>query len=127
MDRADVFAALVERGATKAVVEFSGGNDEGGADRIVLFDGDEDIGTVEQYFSFVYHRDESGAWASRPLTDSERREDELAETLAAPVYDEYSGFAGDFSVSGVVEWDAEAGTVSMSGEESEYVPFEWEL
>lgn len=124
MDRGEVFEALAERGATKAVVEFSGGNDEGGADGIVLYDGDEETGTVEQYFGFVYHRGENGGWTSRPLTDAERREDELAEALAAPVYDEYSGFAGDFSVSGVVEWDVEAKTVTMSGEESEYVTFE---
>lgn len=47
--------------------------------------------------------------------------------MEGPIYEEYGGFAGDFSVSGRVTWDAETGTVSMSGEESEYVPFEKEF
>lgn len=62
-----------------------------------------------------------------PLTGRQESDTVLAAALAAPVYDEYSGFAGDFSVSGHVVWDAKKRTVKMDGSETEYVPFEKSL
>lgn len=47
--------------------------------------------------------------------------------METPVYEEFGTFAGDFSVGGRVTWDAEERTVTMSGEESQYVPFEKEF
>jgi len=48
MDNAEVFRRIRERGAVRAVVEFSGGNDEGGAESIALYDGEgREVGKVE--------------------------------------------------------------------------------
>lgn len=128
MDNVEVFERLRERGAARAVVEFSGGNDEGGADGIVLYDGEgERIGEVDGHHSGGYWDPEKGRFVEVSPTPEQRVETELAEALEGPVYEEYGGFAGDFSVGGRVTWDAETGAVSMSGEESEYVPFDKEL
>jgi hypothetical protein len=128
MDNAEVFKKIRERGAIRAVVEFSGGNDEGGADNIVLYDREgEMVGGVDGHYAGCYWDHEKGRFAESSLTPEQRIETELAEALEGPVYEEYGSFAGDFSVSGRVTWDAEKGTVTMSGEESEYVPFEKEF
>lgn len=48
VERAEVFEKLRGLGAARAVVEFSGGNGEGGAEGIVLYDaGGEPIGEVD--------------------------------------------------------------------------------
>lgn len=128
MDRAEVFERLRERGAARAVVEFSGGNDEGGAEGIVLYDAAGDaVGEVDNGALGSRWDPEMGRFVEVAATPERRLEEELAEALEAPIYEEYSSFAGDFSVGGRVTWDAEKGTVTMSGEESRYVPFEKEF
>jgi hypothetical protein len=128
MDNAEVFRRIREWGAARAVVEFSGGNDEGGADSIVLYDREgEMIGEVHGHYAGGHWDPEKGRFVEVPPTPEQRIEAELAEALEGPVYEEYGGFAGDFSVSGRVTWDAQTGKVSMSGEESEYVPFDKEF
>lgn len=143
MNRAQVFERLEELGAAKAVVEFSGGNDEGGADSITLHDaGGNEIGEVREYVPpYVVGAD--GGWLKeevegyggrkclRPVvrehTPEEEAEMALAAALAAPVYERFHSFAGDFSASGEVVWDVAARTATMSGSESVYEPFEEEF
>ncbi len=109
MTRKQVFAALVSRGASRAVVQFSGGNDEGGPDSITLFTREEALGTLP-------------TWPSgRESTAAEKADLELADALSAPVFEEYGTFAGDFDVTGEVIWDAGTQTVQMIRDErSEY-------
>jgi hypothetical protein len=97
MTRDEVFQQLRQKGVKKAVVHFSGGNDEGGADSIVLHTSD---GTET----------EAVGWRSTS-------EGELNNALSEPVYAAYGGFAGDFSVDGEVVWDVEKRTVVMSKSE----------
>lgn len=125
MDNAEVFEKLRKMGAARAVVEFSGGNDEGGADGIVLYDaGGEAIGELDDVPPGTRWDPEENRFVEVTATPERRAEVDLAETLEAPVYAEFGSFAGDFSVGGRVTWDAQKGTVTMSGEESQYVPFE---
>lgn len=125
MDNNEVFERLRERGAARAVVEFSGGNDEGGADGIVLYDAaGEAMGEVDDGPPGRRWNPEQGRFVEVPITPEQRLEAELAEALEAPVYEEFGSFAGDFSVGGRVTWDTQKRTVTMSGEESQYVPFE---
>lgn len=119
LTRDDAFAGLAAAGAARAEVAFHGGNDEGGAESITLYDADgTELHTLEEWYPG--HRG-SG---EPPPTALER----LAYTLVRPVYDRYGGFAGDFSVSGVVVWDAAARTVTIEGQESvaQYESFEEE-
>ncbi len=54
----------------------------------------------------------------RELTGNEKSEMSLAQALSAPVYDRYSSFAGEFSVSGEIVWEVGTQRVYMKGEES---------
>lgn len=113
MTRDEAFLTLEEMGAVKALVHFSGGNDEGGSDYIQILLGDGEKKDIHEY-----------VWGDSKQTAEET---ELAVALAEPVYGAYGSFAGDFSVSGVVEWDVAKREVKMSGEEQEWVPVEERL
>ena len=105
MTRAEVFAELARRGADRALVEFSGGNDEGGPDSITLFRQDASICT--QY-----------AWPSgRDATADQQADVRLVDALSAPVFEAYGTFAGDFEVAGEVIWDVGERTVQMIRDE----------
>lgn len=110
MEREEVFTALEEMGAVKAVVHFSGGHDEGGSDAIFIRLGDGENKELHEY-----------NWGDRKQTDEELA---LAVALAAPIYGEFGSFAGEFSVSGVVEWVVTTRKVVMSGEEQDWHPFD---
>lgn len=100
----ETFNLMRACGITKAVVEFSGGNDEGGPDDIeVTREGANEPSELPAYYG---SRDGSGT-----------REEQLADLLARPVYAEYGTFAGEFYVHGRVVWDLEARTVRMTGDE----------
>ena len=128
MENAEVFERLRKMGVVRAVVEFSGGNDEGGAEDIVLYDAaGKRIGEVDGAPPGSRWDPEQKWFVEVPTTAKRRAEADLAEALEAPVYEEFGTFAGDFSVGGRVTWDAQKRTVTMSGEESQYVPFEKEF
>lgn len=109
MDKTYVLDELRKRGASKALVSFSGGNDEGGVDNITLSLKLANGTETEQ---------ELEVWGSKG-TDDEK----LVSELSAAVYDRYYSFAGEFYVNGDVVVDVEEGTVTMST--SEEVPT-WE-
>lgn len=135
MTRREVFDRLDEREAARARVYFSGGNDSGGADDIVLLDAaGEEIARLFEHVPRL-ETDDDGRYIHIPgvgykivpLTEEEELDAALAEALTEPVYEEYGSFDGAFDVAGVLTWDAGARTVCMSGEEQEYVPFEREV
>ena len=130
MSRDEVFGALEEQGVDRAVVHFSGGHDEGGADAIHLerfiseageagadeagANEAEDSESLERVAKLREH-----VWPEgRGLTANEKWALRLAQSLAAPIYDAYYGFAGEFYVEGTLVWDVAARRVSMSGQES---------
>jgi hypothetical protein len=88
-----VFAALERDGVQQAVVSFSGGNDEGGADEITFLRG-------------------GGEPATNELMWTDGRED-FAEALSAPIYDQIGTFAGAFIVHGTVTWDVAARRITL--------------
>ena len=105
MTKEQVFAELASRGADRAVVEFSGGNDEGGPDSITLHHGETTLCTLS-------------AWpCAQDATDGEAADVRLADALSAPVFDVYHTFAGDFDVTGEVIWNVEDATVRMIRDE----------
>jgi hypothetical protein len=104
MSRTEVFAELASRGADRAVVQFSGGNDEGGPDSIMLYRGEDEMHTLY-------------AWPCEPNTASTKADADLTDALSDPVFEEYGTFAGDFDVTGEVIWDVEGETVQMIRDE----------
>jgi hypothetical protein len=90
-----VWEELERRGATVAVVPFSGRAGRGGS-----------VGTI------VLSRLDAGE-----LVDVERwsGRDELAYALEAPVWDRYGGFAGQAFIRGNVAWMVADRAVVISG------------
>lgn len=109
MTNDQVFAEIARRGADRAVVHFSGGNDEGGADDVTLFKGEEKVAELQEW-----HFPERGD--GKPA-HGEKSNDDLVHALVAPVYAQYGSFAGEFSVYGTVTWDTATKTAKMSKEE----------
>jgi hypothetical protein len=143
MTKHEVFAELKRLGAAKAVVEFSGGNDEGGVDDIALLDADGKQIDVELSDHVHEERDytksgpangyrghPTGRWIKGYGTDvieatpEEKRLAQLSSALVAPVDEEYGSFAGDFSVQGTVTWDAVAQTAKMGKSEQVWQDYE---
>lgn len=102
-----VFALLAARGATKAVLTYNGGNDEGGVDSITLHVPTADGEAVEVDLPCQWN-----------ATGDDK---ELARLLEDPVDAKYGSWAGDFSAYGTLTWDRISGTVVMDDyEQSEY-------
>ena len=101
MSTQEIFSELRKRGATKEVVSFSGGNDEGHAESIRLLSGEEVLGDIGQ------------AQYAEPETPDTK----LAVAMVVPVYERYGSFAGEFYVRGEVVYDVATGEVDMHGEE----------
>jgi hypothetical protein len=108
MSRTAVFSALRSRGADRAVVAFSGGGDEGGADSITLYAGEEELSQLSLY-TYV------GETPRCPVNPDVA----LADALSDPVNKEYGGFDGDFDVEGEVIWETEGETVMLVKDERE--------
>lgn len=85
---AAIYATIRDLGATRAVVAFSGGHDEGGPDDVRLFDDERELPTDHDW--------------------------ELYERLGEPIYDEYGGFAGQYHVSGELRIDAVEETMALA-------------
>lgn len=99
--KAKVFEMLKARGATKAVLHYQGGNDEGGVDDVHLFIrpavGGEPISVDLDPYSYSGGPDA-----------------ELVALLEEPIDSKYGSWAGEFSAYGTLTWDAEAGTVVLN-------------
>lgn len=115
--KTDSMAALRKRNAVKANAHYSGGNDEGGVDEIVLVLKDGTTETIHPQYA-KWDR-ETGKQI--PLTREEEAINDLFELLASPVYNEYGSFAGDFHCHGVVVYDVEENTVKMTDNYGENV------
>jgi hypothetical protein len=99
-----VWTALSALGVVSATVEFSGGNDEGGADRVMVqFTGGQQPDLL------------SALDGGEPLADQTALR-ALIRKLEEPVYYRYGGFAGEFYVSGSIRWSVPDRTVEYTGE-----------
>lgn len=125
-----VLALLRELGAVRAVAAFSGGNDQGGIDSLILTLADGG----ERQIEFQYDRQwvyDGTSWQTRmvALTPEQLANNALWELMDQPIDGRYGSFAGNYSVEGEVVADVEEGTVVIKGEEEvrEYESFEEEL
>lgn len=98
-------AALRAKNIERVEVQFSGGNDEGGAEVVEVTPEDGETFSLN-----VWGNDDRGNLAN------------IFEQLQEPIYERYYSFAGDFYVYGKLIWDVGAGTCYFEGEESAYVP-----
>lgn len=144
-DVRQVMTDLKALSVTTVRIDFSGGNDEGGADGIDFLDADgnivEGIPKSNAYSQAQYRpetrdygpavwmvsqrNDETGKYESRPATDDEIRIAKITKVLEAPIYAKYYSFAGEFYVHGTLTWDVASGKSEMHGHEGvrEWVDF----
>lgn len=115
---------LRARQVVQAIVEYSGGNDNGGVDRIVLRQKDGTEVTLEQHAEYAWQTRQN-----RTLAPHEKADNELYEALADPVYEEWGSFAGEFYTSGTYVWDVEENKVRKEQHvevpSTEYQEDEW--
>jgi hypothetical protein len=132
----------MQLGIMRIEIEFSGGNDEGGADDVTAYDPEGKVAHLPRGNAFhsTQKNPETGQWEPGPwqvweqgkprdATPEEIAATELMALLETPIYDEYHGFAGDFYVNGKVIWDVGTGSVIMERNEEvkDYVYSELEL
>jgi hypothetical protein len=86
-----VFLALAARGVERMVVQFSGGNDEGGVSGLIPYD----------------------AEGNELPSDEMWKDWDFIELLEAPIEAIYGSWAGDFYAYGDLIYDRKAGTVVM--------------
>jgi hypothetical protein len=103
MTREETFNELVRCNVVKVEIEFSGGNDEGGADSVELIN---PAGAKTQL------RYEYGA-----------NDNSLYEALCGPL-DRWGSFAGEFYVNGTITWDVPIRKVFLSYLEQAMQPTE---
>lgn len=127
MTRSEVFGKLRSMGIARAVVEFSGGGDEGGVDSITLEYQDGKSKEISEYYENTTWDSSAKKWVKPEGNPTE--EESISVELSTPVYDKYHTFAGEFHVNGRVIWDVEKSKVTMEGQESveEYEDFEDEV
>lgn len=99
-EKSEVFEFIKRKGGDKAVVYYSGGNDEGGVDRIVILKGDKMVCRLQE-----------------SCFENPSSEDRFLNRLTAPVYDRYDDFAGEFYVDGEVVWDINSKTCKNEANE----------
>lgn len=109
-------------GLVRVTAEFSGGNDEGGVDGVT---GTKADGTVIELHQIYW---EERVWdsatrayvtntAQKPTGDADVI-NEIWSAMEYPVIDRWGSFAGEFSVSGRVEFVVADQSMTMSGSES---------
>lgn len=114
LSRGEIFNRLRALGAAKATVEFSGGGDEGGVDSITLHDGEGNELPIKLEENYSGSRWDGTKYVS---VEPDTENNQLAGALSAPVNERYGTFAGEFYVSGTVDYDVVAGTVKMNKSE----------
>lgn len=140
-DERAAMQTLRDQGVAKVVIDFSGGNDEGGADAASFLDANGDGVKMPDSGVNAYERERWDSanqryvsegwvvWSVGPTGKQEQREataEEIAaakleKVLEAPIYDRWGSFAGEFYVHGTLEWDVATGKHKLTGSESHEV------
>lgn len=130
-DRDELFSAMKKRGIIRVLVEFSGGDDEGGVDRIEVEyeDGRKAPLDCEYYESVRYNADRTidtiyygrggGPVEADALTPEQVDQARFYKNVCNTVYSQYGSFAGDFYVNGLVyiEANESGGTITSNNDE----------
>ena len=101
----EAFDRLKKFGVATAVVHYSGGHDDGGAEGISTVMADGTSGEMKQHYLEWQHVPGKGMVQPKGYPEEVREEAELADLLVAPVYRRWCSFAGEFQGSGDVICD----------------------
>jgi hypothetical protein len=118
-DRAWAMKKLREMKVREVAVNYSGGNDSGGVeDILVVYEDDTrpEETWEEPNIASRYNPETHKYEKEREMTEDEW----LREVLCQEVYNIYGGFAGECSVDGKIIWDVRENKIENSGEEEVY-------
>ena len=112
--KVELLRVVREAGATRLVASYSGGNDEGGVDGIVLIDAEgKEMPTPDQWIERDPKPGDS-EWAIRDGKVSEFHP--LWAAADAMLETEFGSWAGEFSAYGQLVADTVTGKVTRTGE-----------
>lgn len=105
MNKKEVFEMLEKLNIAQVIVEFSGGDDEGGTDNIIAENNE-----------------------GHPVTFTEN-EDKLVEALQLPIYERYGSFTNQPFVNGELIWDTKNKSLTVKGRqvETSWIGFQEEI
>lgn len=109
--REEVFAFIESKGGDSAVIDYSGGHDEGGINSIGIYKDDNLVCELEE------PRERWNPETKTYELVGDKGEEKFIKAIIQPVYEEYHSFAGEFYVDGTLTWDCKEKKVTNSGEE----------
>ena len=104
---------LRKMNVAKAIVSYSGGNDDGGSEGIRTILNDGTTGEIKEHYLQGEYIPGKGYVTPDDYPEEVREEAHLADILVAPVYRMWGSFAGEFYVDGEVFWDTKANKVTV--------------
>lgn len=132
IDKPRTFELLKKKGATKAVLTFDGGHDEGSVQNIMLTvalaNGETTEIELPTWYCGGYGLSERkpdgsfGDWV--PLSTPANEDEELADLLEGPVNEAFGAWGGVPSTYGTLTWDVEEGTAKLEYEQEQPHEFE---
>ena len=123
LDKERTFELLRKKGATKAVLTFEGGHDEGSVQMIEMTKKDGEVEDLPTYYCGGYgYSEEAGAWV--PMGKPANEDEELADLLEGPINEAFGSWGGVESTVGNLTWDVGTETCKMHYEQSEYLSHE---
>lgn len=131
LDKPRTFELLRKKGATKAVLVFYGGHDEGDVESITLHVPRENGEVAEQdlvvwycggyFLSPDYKPDDPSTARWVPGSEPANEDEELSDLLQGPINEQFGSWGGVESTSGILTWDVAAETCVMDYDQDEPV------
>jgi hypothetical protein len=120
LDKERTFELLRKKGATKAILSFEGGHDEGAVYSILLVSEitEQHVELPTWYCGGYGYDGATGAWV--PMSKPANEDEELADLLEGPINERFGSWGGVESTMGKLTWDVEHETCFMHFEQSEY-------
>lgn len=122
LDKVRTFELLRKKSATKAVLVFSGGHDQGDVESITLTVELANGETTEQDLEVWYCGGYRLGPESReyvPINKAENEDQELSDLLQGPVDQTFGSWGGVESTYGTLTWDVAEETATLSYDQDE--------
>lgn len=126
LDTPRTLELLRKKGAVKAVLEFSGGHDEGSVSSITLYDEYGNGKDLPTWYCGGYRIEPApgGGYTETPLSTPANEDEELADLLEGPINERFGSWGGSPSTEGTLTWDVATGEAKMAYSQEEWEDYE---
>jgi len=118
LDKPRTLALLRKKGATKAVLEFDGGHDEGSVQSITLTLVNGAVINLPTWYCGGYSYQTGGGHV--PLSQPENEDEELADLLEGPINSSFGSWGDVPHTQGTCTWDVAHEEVILSYDQETY-------